>query len=217
MIRTLLATTALTAMLATGALAQTAPATQPDTTINNTVDSVQNAADQAAQAVKDAAQATGEAAKDAAQNAGQAADNAGAAMNNAAENAKTAVHNATARQPWDIAAGYARVDTDNLGAHLIGAPVYSSTADDAEEIGKVTDIVFTHDGAISAAIIGVGGFLGIGEKSVAVDFLSLQWTVAADNTERWVLPTTADALTSAPDFVWVDDAPGAMTTTTTSN
>ena len=61
-------------------------------------------------------------------------------------------------------------------------------------------------------IIGVGGFLGIGEKAVAVDFQSLEFTLAADNTERWVLPTTADALTAAPDFVWEEDEPADVTT-----
>jgi hypothetical protein len=56
-------------------------------------------------------------------------------------------------------------------------------------------------------VIDVGGFLGIGEKNVAVDFQTLEFTLAADNTERWVVPTTADALTAAPDFVWAEDEP----------
>lgn len=116
-------------------------------------------------------------------------------------------------EPWDMSAGYVAADTDNLGSRLIGQPVYSSTGDDAEEIGTISDIVFSAEGEITAVVIGVGGFLGIGEKSVAVDFGSLEFTLAADNTERWVLPTTADALTNAPDFVWAEDEPvdGAAT------
>lgn len=110
-------------------------------------------------------------------------------------------------EPWDMSAGYVAADTDNLGTRLIGQPVYSSAGDDAEEIGNISDIVFDADGQITAAVIGVGGFLGIGEKSVAVDFHSLEFTLAADNTERWVLPTTAEALTAAPDFVWAEDEP----------
>ena len=90
---------------------------------------------------------------------------------------------------------------------LIDQPVYSSTGDDAEEIGNVTDLIFSEDGRIVAVVIGVGGFLGIGEKSVAVDFSELEFTLAADNTERWVVPTTADALNAAPDFVWAEDEP----------
>lgn len=111
--------------------------------------------------------------------------------------------------PWDMSRGYVAVDTDNLGTRLIDQPVYSSTGDEAEEIGKISDIVFANDGQITAVVIGVGGFLGIGEKSVAVDFSALEFNRAADNTERWVVPTTAEALTAAPDFVWVDDEPPA--------
>lgn len=117
------------------------------------------------------------------------------------------------REPWDMSAGYVAVDTDNLGSRLMGQPVYSTTGDDAEQIGTINDIVFSAEGEITAVVIGVGGFLGIGEKSVAVDFQSLEFTLAADNTERWVLPTTAEALTNAPDFVWAEDEPvdGAAT------
>lgn len=110
-------------------------------------------------------------------------------------------------EPWDMSAGYVAADTDNLGTRLIGAPVYSTAGDDAEEIGSINDLVFSENGQIEAVVIGVGGFLGIGEKSVAVDFDSLEFTLAADNTERWVLPTTAEALTTAPDFVWAEDEP----------
>lgn len=110
-------------------------------------------------------------------------------------------------EPWDMSAGYVAVDSDNLGSTLIGMPVYSTAGDDAEEIGNVTDIVFSENGDITAVVIGVGGFLGIGEKAVAVDFSALEFTLAADNTERWVLPTTAEALNAAPDFVWAEDEP----------
>lgn len=110
-------------------------------------------------------------------------------------------------QPWDMAKGYVAVDSDNLASELIDQTVYSSTGDDAEDIGKVSDLIFSEDGRIAGVVIGVGGFLGIGEKSVAVPFSMLEFTVAADNTERWVVPTTADALTAAPDFVWAKDEP----------
>jgi len=111
---------------------------------------------------------------------------------------------ATARTPWEFSAGYTIGAEDFIVNDLLGAPIYSSGADDAEEIGKVNDLIVTADGDINAVVIGVGGFLGIGEKNVAVDFLSLEHTMAADNTWRWVLPTTAEALEAAPDFVWED-------------
>ena len=62
-------------------------------------------------------------------------------------------------------------------------------------------------GDIRAVIIGVGGFLGVGEKNVAVDFGELQMAIAEDNTERWVLETTQEALNAAPAFEFVEDSP----------
>lgn len=118
-----------------------------------------------------------------------------------------AAQSAIIHKAWEMSAGYVAINTDNLGTHLIGQPVYTSAADKADEIGKVTDIVFSADGQITAVVIGVGGFLGMGEKNVAVDFKDLQYTLAADNTERWVVPTTADALKAAPAFVWTELKP----------
>jgi sporulation protein YlmC with PRC-barrel domain len=178
MIRTLLATTALAALLSTGAIAQdAAPAPDP-------------AAPAATEAPADPA-------------AAPAADAAATAT----PVESGAVEETDVNEPWDMSAGYVAADTDNLGSRLIGQPVYSSAGDDAEEIGNIDDLVFDENGQIKAVVIGVGGFLGIGEKAVAVDFASLEFTRAADNTERWVVPTTADALTAAPDFVWEEDEP----------
>lgn len=45
-----------------------------------------------------------------------------------------------------------------------------------ERIGEIDDIVVSRDGRLLAAVIGVGGFLGIGERSIAVPFDQLQMT-----------------------------------------
>lgn len=108
----------------------------------------------------------------------------------------------------DVLSSYTRVDTDRLSSKIVGSPVYSSTAADAEKFGDIKDLILDANGQIVAVVIGVGGFLGLGEKNVAVNYSALQWTVAADNTERYVLATTKDALTNAPDFQTVDDEPG---------
>ncbi|WDR04196.1 PRC-barrel domain-containing protein [Devosia algicola] len=165
MIRTLLATTALTMLLSAGAIAQEkAPADNMATPTENAAPADNTAP----------------------------ADNATPADNAAPADKMATPADAGMAKSFDMAQGYQVADTDNLATRLIDQPVYSSTGDDAEEIGNVTDLVFSDDGRITAAVIGVGGFLGIGEKSVAVDFGSLDFTVASDNTERWVLPTTAD-------------------------
>ncbi|WP_421758954.1 PRC-barrel domain-containing protein [Devosia sp.] len=103
-----------------------------------------------------------------------------------------------------LASGYTVTDKDNLATEIIGHQVYSSAAADAEHIGDVNNLVVGTNGEIAAVIIGVGGFLGIGEKNVAVNYSELQWVTAEDNTERFVLPTTKEALEAAPDFKTTD-------------
>lgn len=103
--------------------------------------------------------------------------------------------------------GYDILDTDGLASKLLGFPIYASAANDAERIGEINDLVIGEDGQVAAVILGVGGFLGVGEKNVAVDYRQLQWTVAQDNTERLVLEATKEALLSAPEVRLVDDNP----------
>lgn len=179
MIRTLLTTTALALALTAGAHAQTDNTMAPADNTMAPADNTMAPAD----------------------NTMAPADNGMAPADNGMAPAATSGMGAS----WDMSAGYSRVDTDNLASRLMGMPVYSTAGDDAEEIGTVNDLVISTEGDINAVVIGVGGFLGIGEKNVAVSFDELTYQIAADNTERWVLPTTAEALTAAPDFVWEDN------------
>lgn len=105
-----------------------------------------------------------------------------------------------------LASGYTVTDKDNLATEIIGKQVYSSSAADAEHIGDVNNLVVGEGGEIAAVIIGVGGFLGIGEKNVAVNYAELEWVTAEDGSERFVLPTTKEALETAPNFETTDDA-----------
>jgi len=106
-----------------------------------------------------------------------------------------------------LATGYTVTDKDNLATEIIGKQVYSSEAKDAEHIGDVNNLVIGDNGEVAAVVIGVGGFLGVGEKNVAVKYSELQWVVADDNTERFILPTTKEALEAAPDFKAEDQTP----------
>ncbi|HEY4193331.1 MAG TPA: PRC-barrel domain-containing protein [Mesorhizobium sp.] len=86
-----------------------------------------------------------------------------------------------------------------IATNIIGESVYNGTADDAESIGKVSDIVLDESGKVKSLVIGVGGFLGLGEKNVAYDFTKLQW--AEKNGDRWlVAETSKDALKAQPAF-----------------
>ncbi|TPL70470.1 PRC-barrel domain-containing protein [Mesorhizobium sp. B2-3-15] len=87
----------------------------------------------------------------------------------------------------------------NLATNIIGENVYNGTGDDAQKIGDVNDIVLTKEGKAQSLIIGVGGFLGMGEKNVAYDFAKAQW--AQKNGDRWlVAQTTKEELQAQPDF-----------------
>jgi sporulation protein YlmC with PRC-barrel domain len=141
-----------------------------------------------------------------------AQNNAAPAANAPAQPAATQPVQPNAQLGDLLAKGYQVADTDSLATRIIGAPVYTSDAPDAERIGDINDIVLTKDGQIGAVVIGVGGFLGMGEKNVAVDFKSLQFNIAADNTERWIFPATKDQLSAAADFQWRDDQPAQTNT-----
>ena len=106
--------------------------------------------------------------------------------------------------PTVMSEGYTNSDSDILVTKLLGQKVYTSSADDAEEIGTINDMVVTSGLGLSAVVIGVGGFLGAGAKDVAVNFDQLEWAAREDGTRRWVLGATAETLLAAPAFIWAD-------------
>lgn len=72
-----------------------------------------------------------------------------------------------------------------------------------EKIGDVRDVLID-DGKITTLIIGVGGFLGLGEKNVAVPFDAVR---RAEKDDDWylVMSTTKDALEEAPGYEYDSD------------
>lgn len=106
--------------------------------------------------------------------------------------------------PTMLSQGYNAGGEDILVTMLLGENVYTSAEPDAEVIGVISDMVVTSGQGISAVVIGVGGFLGIGDKDVAVDFSQLEWAQLSDGSRRWVLATTPEALQAAPAFIWSD-------------
>ena len=70
-----------------------------------------------------------------------------------------------------------------------------------EKVGDVSDILFDKDGKVLAYVIGVGGFLGIGSKDVAIAPASFQLLPANDKDNlRLKLAMTKDELKNAPEF-----------------
>lgn len=80
---------------------------------------------------------------------------------------------------------------------LVGLGVYNEAN---ERVGDINDLILGPDGKISNAVIGVGGFLGMGEKLVAIAFSDLQLNRDADGTMRVTVKSTKEALENAPDF-----------------
>jgi sporulation protein YlmC with PRC-barrel domain len=79
------------------------------------------------------------------------------------------------------------------------------------KIGQIKDVLVDQEGKVNALIIGVGGFLGAGEKDVAVSFNTVKAT-KKDNKLLLTMNTTKDALKAAPGFkydsaktAWVPD------------
>lgn len=99
---------------------------------------------------------------------------------------------------------------DWLASRMIGSTVYGP-AD--ESVGDINDVVVASNGQVKAVVIGVGGFLGIGEKNVAVNPTALQRVTDGDKV-RYELATTKDELTNAPEFKKLEAID--MTTTSTT-
>lgn len=87
----------------------------------------------------------------------------------------------------------------HLASNIIGQSVYNGTGDDAQNIGKVNDVILDKEGNAEAIVVGVGGFLGIGQKEVALEYDLAEW--AEVDGSRWlVVETTADALKAQEAF-----------------
>lgn len=187
-----------TAPDATDAAADTTPATGDAAT-----DASQAAADGAQEAADTASEAAGDtsAASDAADNAAAAADTAA----DAAAEADAAAADVATEAASD--AGAVVSDPDKVVREqainelrldwVTGASV---TAPDGETIGKVSDLILDRDsGQMVAAVIGVGGFLGIGEKKIAVPWERLTIDFDAYQISSDLSREEAEA---APEYVF---------------
>ncbi|WP_292532239.1 PRC-barrel domain-containing protein [Methylocystis sp.] len=84
---------------------------------------------------------------------------------------------------------------------LLVSNIHEQNVYDPQEnkIGEIKDLVLDRSGKITAAIVSVGGFLGIGEKDVAVAFDNIK---AAERNNKWWLTmnATKDELKNATGF-----------------
>ena len=114
---------------------------------------------------------------------------------------------ATTASPVDMAS----VKGNWRTSKLVGLSVYN---DNNESLGSINDLLTDKDGDIKAVVLGVGGFLGVGEHLVAVPFDKVKfvnepvaYTSAAGAPNAGAAKTTTTSTTTT----------GAATTTTKAN
>jgi len=69
-----------------------------------------------------------------------------------------------------------------------------------ESIGDVNEVLISSDGKVAAVIVGVGGFLGMGEKDVALPFENLKFAMDKDNDLVVTSNVTKESLQAAPTY-----------------
>jgi sporulation protein YlmC with PRC-barrel domain len=103
----------------------------------------------------------------------------------------------------DKSADKNQVITEQKPDQLLASKVKGSNVigSNDEKVGDVSDILFDKDGKILAYVVGVGGFLGIGAKDVALSPASFQIMPAGERESmKLKLAMTKDELKSAADF-----------------
>ena len=88
--------------------------------------------------------------------------------------------------------------TGYRASKLLGAQIHN---DEGQKVGKLDDFIVGADEEVSVAIIAVGGFLGMGDRKIAVPAALIE----GDAEGRMVLPgATADQLKALPEFRYVE-------------
>lgn len=112
--------------------------------------------------------------------------------------------------------------TDWTAQTLIGKSVENNNG---ETLGEVNNVILNEKGKVVAITVGVGGFLGLGEKDVGVPFEALKFRDedvvdqnadgedtadvgdddASHDNEVIVIDATKEQLEAAPDYVWLGE------------
>jgi hypothetical protein len=87
--------------------------------------------------------------------------------------------------------------SDWLASNLTGVPVVNAAN---ENIGSVTDLISDESGKVIGVLIGAGGFLGIGQKDVAIRFEDLKLARDEKDNVTAMVNITQETLAAAPDY-----------------
>ena len=86
-------------------------------------------------------------------------------------------------------------------ANLIGTKVVN---DASELLGDVNYLLVNSAGQITTIVVGVGGFLGVGEKNVGFPYAALSVTPSGKQDRVLKVSATKEQLAAAPPFEWRD-------------
>ena len=94
---------------------------------------------------------------------------------------------------------FSKFTNEIRASKLIGTTVRNPAG---ETIGDINEILVDKSGKVAAVVVGVGGFLGMGEREVALAFESLQMTRDKDGKDLLTVNATKDTLRAAPAWTW---------------
>lgn len=104
---------------------------------------------------------------------------------------------------------------DFTASDLIGSRIYATESavntednlakagDDWDDIGEINDLIVGRDGSVKAVVVGVGGFLGLGEKNVALRMSELRFVKkSGDDPNDYfvVVKSNKEQLEKAPEY-----------------
>lgn len=115
----------------------------------------------------------------------------------------------TSSQPAASASVQQNLKGNWRASKLVGLAVYN---DSSEKLGDISEILIDNSGKINAVVIGVGGFLGVGQHDIAVSFDNLKWVNEPIRSASANRPSAAPGM-SPSSTTTTGAAGGGMATT----
>lgn len=115
-----------------------------------------------------------------------------------AQATETPIENPAAGAPAGARSEAAAIVFDQQDVQsILGRQVLSSAG---EDMGRVIDIVVDRTGQVRAAVIDFGGFLGLGNRKVAIDWGALRFAPTGSKSDRITVELTRDQVRAATEY-----------------
>jgi sporulation protein YlmC with PRC-barrel domain len=101
----------------------------------------------------------------------------------------------------------AQQEEEMLVSNLMGTQVYTG---ENESLGEINDVLLAEDGGLKAVVVGVGGFLGIAERDVAMPWEALEVSRDQDGDLLLRLDVSREQLENAPEFETIAERQAAQ-------